>query len=360
MGTDQRQLILVLGAVVVGVSGLMVLATIAAVRRFDLTVSAVGAPRREPEFRRRFLALLRRLPSDAGGGYVARQRELLQALLDTYGAYARVAEELARGLVRNPRPPATPWTLPAPASLTGFDAELQSTYREFWQAYLTPAWQERLRAPAAAWAPQGDQPADAAPEVIRAGPLCLPYAAVRETLAGIAAYLREGQDATNDGGPRTPIYCPQCLETVEPERDTCQHCGAPLTFGPDADYVDRLIRALDHRAIEIATRAATFLGRVGDRRAVQPLLRAARQRPEMGLLGAVADALGELGDPAAIPLLTELVDSSWLPVRLHAVQALATIRPDGVLPASSEAALTRAAENDPSPAVREAARSALS
>lgn len=124
-----------------------------------------------------------------------------------------------------------------------------------------------------------------------------------------------------------------------------------MTTSTSPDYVEMLIEALHHEEPMTRVRAAWLLGKIGDHRAVLPLLKAAeeeRQDPEF--LSAVVESLGRLGDPVAVPVIIRLARTSFLKVRLTAVDALS-----GWHTPETEAAL-RAALQDPNAIVREEAR----
>jgi HEAT repeat protein len=93
---------------------------------------------------------------------------------------------------------------------------------------------------------------------------------------------------------------------------------------------------------------ATALGEQGDRAAVPWLLEAVAGDDRMVQEAAVA-ALGAIGDPVAIPLLVELAASGAPQVRRRAVVSLTAFDHD-----DAEAAIARAAE-DRNPMVREVA-----
>jgi HEAT repeat protein len=94
------------------------------------------------------------------------------------------------------------------------------------------------------------------------------------------------------------------------------------------------------------------LGKLKDRRAVGPLL---RHLPDVQNRREMVDALGDIGDPAAIPALLERLErDEYVPVRAQAARALAKIGRADVLPA-----LERAARTDTEASVAEAAREAI-
>jgi len=108
----------------------------------------------------------------------------------------------------------------------------------------------------------------------------------RKTAIEIA--LRAALNALNDGNL-----------TV---RDT-----AAMVLGNTRDprAVDPLIKRLDGRCPAVAS----ALGKIGDRRATQPLLRELKTRDRNYRLFLIWD-LGKLGDPAAIPALQRIADTS--------------------------------------------------
>ncbi len=89
------------------------------------------------------------------------------------------------------------------------------------------------------------------------------------------------------------------------------HRLAQLALGkPDIEKMERnrdveeLIRALEHEDSEIQYNAATALGRIGDARAVKPLIRALKGP----LGGRAAEPLKEIGEPAVGALIQVLKD----------------------------------------------------
>ncbi len=93
-----------------------------------------------------------------------------------------------------------------------------------------------------------------------------------------------------------------------------------------ADRVSDLTRTLSHSKHDKARiAAAVSLGRLDDRRAVKPLLRALRDHNRV-VRAVAASALGKLGDPVALPLLQRATKDSDEMVRKHAVEAISAIR----------------------------------
>jgi len=106
-----------------------------------------------------------------------------------------------------------------------------------------------------------------------------------------------------------------------------------------ATYSDKLIAALGHREPMTRTRAAWLLGKLGDKRAVLPLIAEIKHdRRDPEFLATAAEALGVLRDESAIPLLVRLSRSSFLKVRLVAVEALGQWRAQAVVAKALDAA----------------------
>lgn len=109
----------------------------------------------------------------------------------------------------------------------------------------------------------------------------------------------------------------------------------------------------------VRTWAAKALGRLQDRRALSPLLDATRDS-HWGPVCAAAEALGEIGDPAATPRLEELLE--WIPpaASVGAVREFVGTygnapRMSGAFEAAAASAVGQAEADD----VRKAAREAL-
>ena len=89
----------------------------------------------------------------------------------------------------------------------------------------------------------------------------------------------------------------------------------------DRQLIDALIACLN-RGGEEQQHAARALGRMGDRRAVEPLI-AATKRGSESSRGAAIQALGQLGGPQALAALKAMLkDPNWV-VRIYSLQGLA-------------------------------------
>lgn len=146
-------------------------------------------------------------------------------------------------------------------------------------------------------------------------------------------------------------FCPKCYAQNRAEDRICAACGAGLDE-ECGDYVDKLINfSLRHPVPSIPPMAAEILGKIGDKRAVEPLIEVIRLSEDPGLLEAAVEALGKLNDKRAVPALGAVLKDGALTVRLKAVGALGTIGNDEAV-----ALLQKAAAGDPSSSVREEAR----
>jgi len=115
----------------------------------------------------------------------------------------------------------------------------------------------------------------------------------------------------------------------------------------DPAAIPDLLAALGDAEASVRGHAAAALGRIGDRRAVGPLIGLLRE-PDVWLRWAAADALGSLGDPVAVlPLLEAWIGAEHELLLSAAAEAIRRI-------GSAEA--LRAALDDPRQDIRQAAR----
>lgn len=117
--------------------------------------------------------------------------------------------------------------------------------------------------------------------------------------------------------------------------------------------VPALIALVDTGADNSRFIATQLLGKIGDPRAVEPLLVQLQQAQETALRQAAAEALGKLGDERAIsPLIRALTTDTKVVVRQEAIQALTRLR-------HTEVSVYAAALSDWHPEVRRGALLAL-
>lgn len=104
--------------------------------------------------------------------------------------------------------------------------------------------------------------------------------------------------------------------------DVCPGCGLDLQRCEDETYEEKLIRSLSHPEPTVPVRAATILGELRSKAAVEPLIVLAISNPDPYIQEAAVIALGRIGDERAIPYLEHLMLEGWLRVRRVAGGAL--------------------------------------
>jgi len=121
----------------------------------------------------------------------------------------------------------------------------------------------------------------------------------------------------------------------------------------DERAVDPLMKILPTAGGDLGMYVAQALGDLHDRRAVPALIEEIKRREEPELRG-VAEALGRIGDPQAVPALVDLLQAGKEDVRYAAATALGHMGD-----ARAVEALLKVKNDDPQAFVREAAESAL-
>lgn len=119
-------------------------------------------------------------------------------------------------------------------------------------------------------------------------------------------------------------FCPSCWSEVG-TANTCPNCGADLHELAGETYGEKLIRALRHPEPTVPIRAATILGELGSRAAVEPLIEVARFCKDPYIQEAAVEALGKIGDPRARGCLARLSQEGVIRVRYAARSAMAMI-----------------------------------
>ena len=107
----------------------------------------------------------------------------------------------------------------------------------------------------------------------------------------------------------TRYYCPQCWHDFAEDLNTCPDCGINIKeFYESKDYIDKLILALKSPEAGTPVRASMILGKIKDRRAVQPLMECVQNNTDIFIVLEAIKALGEIGDMEAIKFLVSLQD----------------------------------------------------
>lgn len=120
-------------------------------------------------------------------------------------------------------------------------------------------------------------------------------------------------------------FCPSCWNEVG-TASVCPRCGADLHDFAGESYEDKLIRALRHPEPTVPIRAATILGELGSRAAVEPLIEIASYTKDPYIQEAAVKALGQIGDPRAFSCLERLSGEGAVRVRAAADRAIKTLK----------------------------------
>lgn len=148
------------------------------------------------------------------------------------------------------------------------------------------------------------------------------------------------------------IFCTRCWTQTPQGATTCRNCGSALE-PLKGDYLEKLASALHHPVPDVAQSAAWVLGELGARQAVPALLGVLSQSSDPGALEAAVEALGKIGDSAALGTVGERW-RRW-PVRVRVKLAEALGRTGGQEAVQALHQLL----GDPSSRVRAAARAWL-
>lgn len=238
-----------------------------------------------------------------------------------------------------------------------------------------------------AWAGDGE------PQVRREASLVLIETPVGAGADRVAAAIRLLRDLAQDGQVRALAALAlgasgdaraldPLVEALEDRRPPAGYADLPagtVAEGMAGTFAQRL-RSLHN----VRAHAAVALGRLGDRRAVPPLLKAladpdpvlrtqaaaalgrlkageavpsligALQDTDAGVRQTAATALGIMGDPSAVPSLVQALQDAAEGVRARAAAALGRLGDP-----AARSPLARLAADDPVPQVRQAAREAL-
>ena len=112
-----------------------------------------------------------------------------------------------------------------------------------------------------------------------------------------------------DAKPQATIVvwftCPNCRRLSRAEG--CPRCGAAVSDEYRArPYVDKLIWALGHPDNATRVRAADLLGRIGEARAVRPLINVIRSMPDVYVASVACHALAKIATDEALVFLRTL------------------------------------------------------
>jgi len=182
-----------------------------------------------------------------------------------------------------------------------------------------------------------------------------------DALEALVAALKDknpivrGEAAKGLGWMCNPKAVPPLLDTLENDDSARARAVAAWSLGRIGDRraAEPVVAALGDAAKEVRRSAARALGDLGDRRAVEPVAAALGDAVKEVRWWA-AHALGALGDPRAVPALVAALKDTEADVRREAVNALGEIGDPRAVPA-----LVESLEKDSEELVRCTAAGAL-
>ena len=121
-------------------------------------------------------------------------------------------------------------------------------------------------------------------------------------------------------------WIPPMRAMVKSQNITLASVAAAALEQFGAQEVDTLLRALPNAPTLVQMQIASILERLGDKRAVQPLMRLLRKTDSSDLRHVVIHALGTLGDARALPLIQHFSDDDNVHVRKRAHDAITRLR----------------------------------
>ncbi len=125
-------------------------------------------------------------------------------------------------------------------------------------------------------------------------------------------------------------YCSNCWAGNTIDATVCDRCGTSLAETEAIFYDQKLMRALHHPVPETRELAAMLLGQRRDQHALPVLLSRLLEETDSGVLCAISQALGQLGDCRAVASLAKrLAQPNALVVALTIVDALAALARTG-------------------------------
>jgi HEAT repeat protein len=124
----------------------------------------------------------------------------------------------------------------------------------------------------------------------------------------------------------TTFFCPSCWREFPESTTTCPHCHANITGRLwQANYVEKLITALDHKEPTTPVRAAWILGERREKKAVSALARVVHKASDAFLVESAVEALGKIGGRTALASVRAATRHSSLRVRVKAREMLMKI-----------------------------------
>jgi HEAT repeat protein len=119
-------------------------------------------------------------------------------------------------------------------------------------------------------------------------------------------------------------FCTHCWTELDASIDQCPYCGIDQAADPRS-YEEKLLAALEHPLPEARVRICWLIGENTVRAAVPGLIRMAEHDPDLFVQKAAVEALGQLKDQRANPLLRALSGSTNRFLALTAKKSLRRI-----------------------------------
>ncbi len=108
-------------------------------------------------------------------------------------------------------------------------------------------------------------------------------------------------------------YCPGCWKDFPADMEVCSSCGMNIHFFWDSkDMVEKLIHSLRHPEPSTSIRAAWLLGKIGDPRAVQPLIHLIQNTQDYYLMRTAVQALQQINTEEGLEFLKTLLEAPML------------------------------------------------
>ncbi len=107
----------------------------------------------------------------------------------------------------------------------------------------------------------------------------------------------------------------------------CPCCQQPISANAQEEFFDKLVDALRHPVPSKAAFAAQVLGKLADPRGVEPLLHVFERTRDPETQEAAVRALGQLKDPRAVSRLAQILHdpNTFITLRIAAANALGEI-----------------------------------
>jgi HEAT repeat protein len=122
------------------------------------------------------------------------------------------------------------------------------------------------------------------------------------------------------------FFCPGCWKDFAEDLERCPLCGLDIrAFFASRDYVEKLIVGLSHPHQTTQIRAASLLGKIGDERAVQPLIALVERTHDVYIAHAAIAALGMIRHPTGQEFLAKLLTHPVQIIREAAAAALSNL-----------------------------------